>query len=109
MIQIGKIFADRYRIIKEIGRGGMANVYQGEDTFLGDRLVAIKVLRSNFENDDIAIARFQREAFAMAELSHPNIVGISDVGEFESQQYIVMEFVDGMTLKIHQSKCTFSQ
>lgn len=58
MIQIGKIFADRYRIIKEIGRGGMANVYQGEDTFLGDRLVAIKVLRSNFENDDIAIARF---------------------------------------------------
>lgn len=99
MIQIGKIFADRYRIIKEIGRGGMANVYQGEDTFLGDRKVAIKVLRSNFENDDIAIARFQREAFAMAELSHPNIVGISDVGEFESQQYIVMEFVDGMTLK----------
>lgn len=77
----------------------MANVYQGEDTFLGDRKVAIKVLRSNFENDDIAIARFQREAFAMAELSHPNIVGISDVGEFESQQYIVMEFVDGMTLK----------
>ncbi|WP_282674927.1 Stk1 family PASTA domain-containing Ser/Thr kinase [Lactococcus cremoris] len=99
MIQIGKIFADRYRIIKEIGRGGMANVYQGEDTFLGDRKVAIKVLRSNFENDDIAIARFQREAFAMAELSHPNIIGISDVGEFESQQYIVMEFVDGMTLK----------
>jgi serine/threonine-protein kinase len=99
MIQIGKIFADRYRIIKEIGRGGMANVYQGEDTFLGDRKVAIKVLRSNFENDNIAIARFQREAFAMAELSHPNIVGISDVGEFEHQQYIVMEFVDGMTLK----------
>lgn len=99
MIQIGKIFADRYRIIKEIGRGGMANVYQGEDTFLGNRQVAIKVLRSNFENDDIAIARFQREAFAMAELSHPNIVGISDVGEFENQQYIVMEYVDGMTLK----------
>ncbi|AYG00944.1 Stk1 family PASTA domain-containing Ser/Thr kinase [Lactococcus allomyrinae] len=99
MIQIGKIFADRYRIIKEIGRGGMANVYQGEDTFLDNRKVAIKVLRSNFENDDIAIARFQREAFAMAELSHPNIVGISDVGEFENQQYIVMEFVDGLTLK----------
>ncbi|RZI49075.1 Stk1 family PASTA domain-containing Ser/Thr kinase [Lactococcus kimchii] len=99
MIQIGKIFADRYRIIKEIGRGGMANVYQGEDTFLSNRKVAIKVLRSNFENDDIAIARFQREAFAMAELSHPNIVGISDVGEFENQQYIVMEFVDGPTLK----------
>ncbi|PCS00475.1 Serine/threonine protein kinase PrkC [Lactococcus fujiensis JCM 16395] len=77
----------------------MANVYQGEDTFLDNRKVAIKVLRSNFENDNIAIARFQREAFAMAELSHPNIVGISDVGEYENQQYIVMEFIDGMTLK----------
>jgi serine/threonine protein kinase len=99
MIQIGKIFADRYKIIKEVGRGGMANVYQGEDTYLDNRQVAIKVLRSNFENDNIAIARFQREAFAMAELSHPNIVSISDVGESESQQYIVMEYVDGMTLK----------
>ncbi|MQW23762.1 MULTISPECIES: Stk1 family PASTA domain-containing Ser/Thr kinase [unclassified Lactococcus] len=99
MIQIGKIFADRYKIITEIGRGGMANVYKGEDTFLDHRPVAIKVLRSNFENDNIAIARFQREAFAMAELSHPNIVGISDVGEYENQQYIVMEFIDGMTLK----------
>ncbi|MDC9280770.1 hypothetical protein PSL63_18715, partial [Clostridioides difficile] len=67
MIQIGKIFADRYKIIKEVGRGGMANVYQGEDTYLDNRQVAIKVLRSNFENDNIAIARFQREAFAMAE------------------------------------------
>ncbi|WP_285006151.1 Stk1 family PASTA domain-containing Ser/Thr kinase [Lactococcus formosensis] len=99
MIQIGKIFADRYKIIKEVGRGGMANVYQGEDTYLDNRQVAIKVLRSNFENDNIAIARFQREAFAMAELSHPNIVSISDVGESENQQYIVMEYVDGMTLK----------
>lgn len=99
MIQIGKIFAERYKIIKEVGRGGMANVYQGEDTYLDNRQVAIKVLRSNFENDNIAIARFQREAFAMAELSHPNIVSISDVGESENQQYIVMEYVDGMTLK----------
>ena len=99
MIQIGRIFADRYRIINEIGRGGMANVYLAEDTILDNRKVAIKVLRSNFENDKIAIARFQREAFAMAELSHPNIVGISDVGEFDNQQYIVMEYIDGMTLK----------
>ncbi|MEY8538554.1 Stk1 family PASTA domain-containing Ser/Thr kinase [Lactococcus muris] len=99
MIQIGKIFAERYKIIKEVGRGGMANVYQGEDMYLDNRQVAIKVLRSNFENDNIAIARFQREAFAMAELSHPNIVSISDVGESENQQYIVMEYVDGMTLK----------
>lgn len=61
MIQIGKIFADRYKIIKEVGRGGMANVYQGEDTYLDNRQVAIKVLRSNFENDNIAIARFQEK------------------------------------------------
>ena len=99
MIQMGKIFAERYKIVGDIGRGGMANVYRGEDTFLGDRPVAIKVLRSNFENDAIAIARFQREAYSMSEISHPNIVSISDVGEYENQQYIVMEFVDGLTLK----------
>lgn len=99
MIQIGKIYADRYRVIREIGRGGMANVYLAEDTYLDDRQVAIKILRSNFENDSLAIARFQREAYAMAELTHPNIVGISDVGDSEDQQYIVMEYIDGLTLK----------
>ena len=99
MIQIGKIFADRYKINKEIGRGGMANVYLGEDTYLDNRKVAIKVLRSNFENDEMAIARFQREAFSMSELSHPNIVSIYDVGDSENNQYIVMEYVDGVTLK----------
>ena len=99
MIQIGKIYADRYRVIKEIGRGGMANVYLAEDTYLDNRQVAIKILRSNFENDSLAIARFQREAYAMAELNHPNIVGISDVGDADDQQYIVMEYIDGLTLK----------
>lgn len=99
MIQIGKIYADRYSVIREIGRGGMANVYLAEDTYLDNRQVAIKILRSNFENDSLAIARFQREAYAMAELSHPNIVGISDVGDADDQQYIVMEYVDGLTLK----------
>ncbi|GFH41821.1 putative serine/threonine-protein kinase PknB [Lactococcus hodotermopsidis] len=99
MIEVGKIYADRYRVRREIGRGGMANVYLGEDTYLDNRQVAIKVLRSNFENDSIAIARFQREAYAMAELNHPNIVSISDVGDADSQQYIVMEYVDGLTLK----------
>ena len=84
MIQIGKIYADRYRVIREIGRGGMANVYLAEDTYLDNRQVAIKILRSNFENDSLAIARFQREAYAMAELNHPNIVGISDVGDRKS-------------------------
>ncbi|GAB2020937.1 Stk1 family PASTA domain-containing Ser/Thr kinase [Pseudolactococcus yaeyamensis] len=99
MIQIEKIYADRYRVIKEIGRGGMANVYLAEDTYLDNRQVAIKILRSNFENDGLAIARFQREAYAMAELNHPNIVGISDVGDADEQQYIVMEYIDGLTLK----------
>lgn len=101
MIQIGKIYADRYRVIREIGRGGMANVYLAEDTYLDNRQVAIKILRSNFENDSLAIARFQREAYAMAELNHPNIVGISDVGDADAddQQYIVMEYIDGLTLK----------
>ncbi|MFV0556410.1 MAG: Stk1 family PASTA domain-containing Ser/Thr kinase [Lactovum sp.] len=99
MIQIGYLFADRYQVIKEIGRGGMANVYLATDNFLDNRKVAVKVLRPNFENDALAIARFQREAYAMSELSHPNIVGIIDVGEFENQQYIVMEYVDGITLK----------
>ena len=99
MIQIGKIYADRYHVIREIGRGGMANVYLAEDTYLDNRQVAIKILRSNFENDILAIARFQREAYAMAELNHPNIVGISDVGDADDQQYIVMEYIDGLTLK----------
>ncbi|URZ86937.1 Stk1 family PASTA domain-containing Ser/Thr kinase [Floricoccus penangensis] len=99
MIRVGKIFAERYMVIKEIGRGGMANVYLAEDRFLDNRLVAIKVLRSNFENDSIATARFQREAYAMSELTHPNIVGISDVGDNDKQQYIVMEYVAGKTLK----------
>ncbi|MDR0298343.1 MAG: Stk1 family PASTA domain-containing Ser/Thr kinase [Streptococcaceae bacterium] len=99
MIQVGQLLADRYHIIKEIGHGGMANVYLATDTFLDNREVAVKVLRSNFENDALAIARFQREAYAMAELSHPNIVGIYDVDDYNGQQFIVMEFVDGITLK----------
>ena len=99
MIKNGEIFADRYKIIKEIGRGGMANVYLASDTLLDDRLVAIKVLRSNLESDSIAVARFQREASAMAELNHPHIVGISDVGDYDDQQFIVMEYLPGETLK----------
>ncbi|MBB5887469.1 Stk1 family PASTA domain-containing Ser/Thr kinase [Lactovum miscens] len=99
MIQVGRLFADRYQIIREIGRGGMANVYLATDNFLDNRSVAVKVLRPNFENDALAIARFQREAYAMSELAHPNIVGILDVGDYEGQQFIVMEYVEGITLK----------
>ena len=73
MIQIGKIFAGRYKIIQQIGRGGMADVYLARDLILDGEEVAVKVLRTNYQTDPIAVARFQREAKAMAELDHPNI------------------------------------
>ena len=66
MIQIGKIFAGRYRIVKQIGRGGMADVYLAKDLILDGEEVAVKVLRTNYQTDPIAVARFQREARAMA-------------------------------------------
>ena len=78
MIQVGKLFAGRYRILKSIGRGGMADVYLANDLILDNERVAIKVLRTNYQTDQVAVARFQREARAMAELSHPNIVAIRD-------------------------------
>jgi len=81
MIQIGKIFAGRYRIIKQIGRGGMADVYLAKDLILDGEEVAVKVLRTNYQTDPIAVARFQREARAMADLDHPHIVRITDIGE----------------------------
>lgn len=99
MIQIGKIFADRYRVVRQIGRGGMADVYLARDLILDGEEVAVKVLRTNYQTDQIAIQRFQREAKAMAELDHPNIVRISDIGEEDGQQYLAMEFVDGVDLK----------
>lgn len=76
MIQIGKIFAGRYRIIRQIGRGGMADVYLAKDLILDGQEVAVKVLRTNYQTDQIVVQRFQREARAMAELDHPNIVRI---------------------------------
>lgn len=99
MIQIGKIFADRYRIVRQIGRGGMADVYLAKDLILDGEEVAVKVLRTNYQTDQIAVQRFQREARAMAELDHPNIVRISDIGEEDGQQYLAMEYVNGLDLK----------
>ena len=99
MIQVGKLFAGRYRILKSIGRGGMADVYLANDLILDNEKVAIKVLRTNYQTDQVAVARFQREARAMAELSHPNIVAIRDIGEEDGQQFLVMEYVDGSDLK----------
>ena len=99
MIQIGKIFAGRYRIIKQIGRGGMADVYLAKDLILDGEEVAVKVLRTNYQTDPIAVARFQREARAMADLDHPHIVRITDLGEEDGQQYLAMEYVAGLDLK----------
>ncbi|KMY45045.1 serine/threonine protein kinase [Bacillus sp. FJAT-27916] len=95
---IGKRISGRYKIIRMIGGGGMANVYLARDMIL-DRDVALKVLRMDFSNDEEFIKRFHREAQSATSLTHPNIVSIYDVGEEDGIYYIVMEYVDGMTLK----------
>ena len=98
MIAKGSKINDRYQIIKTLGVGGMANVYLAHDTIL-DRNVAVKVLRGDLATDEKFVRRFQREALSASSLSHPNIVEMYDVGEDDGQYYIVMEFVDGKTLK----------
>ena len=98
MLSRGQKINERYEILKSIGEGGMANVYLAHDIIL-DRDVAIKVLRGDLENDEKFIRRFQREAKSVSDLSHPNIVEVYDVGEEEGQHYIVMEYIDGKTLK----------
>ena len=98
MIVKGTKINDRYQIIKTLGEGGMANVYLAHDTIL-DRNVAVKVLRGDLANDEKFVRRFQREALSASSLSHPNIVEMYDVGEDDGQYYIVMEYVDGKTLK----------
>lgn len=98
MIEIGKKLNGRYKIIGNIGSGGMANVFLAHDLIL-DREVAVKVLRFDFQNDKNAIRRFQREALAATELVHPNIVTVYDVGEEDGMQFLVMEYVKGMDLK----------
>ncbi|MDT2755375.1 Stk1 family PASTA domain-containing Ser/Thr kinase [Enterococcus pseudoavium] len=98
MIEIGKLVNGRYKVIANIGSGGMANVFLAHDLIL-DRDVAIKILRFDFQNDQTAIRRFQREALAATELVHPNIVGVYDVDEESGMQYLVMEYVKGMDLK----------
>ena len=98
MITKGQKINDRYEIVRSIGEGGMANVYLGYDTIL-DRNVAIKVLRDEFTTDEEFIKRFNTEAQAAASLTHPNIVSIYDVGNEGNLYYIVMELIQGKTLK----------
>lgn len=94
----GLILDNRYKIISKIGVGGMADVFKGEDTLLG-RPVAVKILHSNFAGDDDFVAHFKREAQAAGKLSHPNIVSMYDVGFDQGYHYIVMEYIEGETLK----------
>ena len=98
MISKGQKINERYEVIRSIGEGGMANVYLGYDTIL-DRNVAIKILRGDLSGDEKFVRRFQREALSASSLAHPNIVEMYDVGEDDGLYYIVMEYVDGKTLK----------
>ena len=92
------ILGNRYQIIKKIGDGGMAFVYQAKDKLL-NRIVAVKVLRPEFVDDKDFLAKFKREAEAVANITHPNIVNVYDVGQEGKVHYIVMEYVDGQNLK----------
>ncbi len=99
----GQMLGNRYLLLEKIGGGGMAVVYKARCTLL-NRFVAIKILRSEFTNDEEFVKRFKVEAQAVASLSHPNVVSIYDVGYQEDIHYIVMEYVDGMTLKDYLNK-----
>ena len=103
MLKEGVILSERYEIIARIGAGGMADVYKAQDHKL-NRLVAVKVMKAEFREDTGFVQRFQKEAQAAAKLSHPNVVNVYDVGEDRGLYYIVMELVEGITLKNYIQK-----
>ena len=94
----GTLFAGRYRLERKLGSGGMADVWLAEDTDLGRR-VAVKILHERYASDEQFVERFRREATHAAGLSHQNIVSIFDRGEANGSYFIVMEYVEGRTLK----------
>ena len=103
MTQIkGSILSNRYEILEILGSGGMATVYKGKDLIL-NRLVAIKILKTEYNSDEEFVNKFKKESQAAAKLSHPNIVNIFDVGYSDDHHYIVMELVNGNTLKDYLS------
>ena len=103
MLKTGMIIAERYEILGKIGTGGMADVYKAKDHKL-NRYVAVKVLKPEFREDTTFIRKFRSEAQAAAGLTHPNIVNVFDVGDDEGVYYIVMELIEGITLKEYISK-----
>lgn len=98
MLKSGMMIEDRYEILNKIGSGGMSHVYKGRDQKL-NRYVAVKVLKSEYRQDKNFVRKFREEAQAAARLAHPNIVNVYDVGEEQGIHYIVMELVEGITLK----------
>ncbi len=103
MLGNGMFIADRYEIVGQVGTGGMSDVYKAKDHKLG-RYVAIKVLKSEFSEDMTFVTKFRTEAQSAAGLEHPNIVNIYDVGSENGLYYIVMEYVEGITLKTYIEK-----
>ncbi len=103
MVEIGSFIADRYEILEKIGAGGMSDVYKAKDQVLG-RFVAVKVLKPEFAEDVNFVTKFHTEAQSAAGLQHPNIVNIYDVGSEEHMHFIVMEYVEGITLKTYIEK-----
>ncbi len=99
----GTVLGGRYRLLREVGTGGMGQVFLAEDAFL-HRQVAVKVLRGDLARNPDFVERFRREATAAAKLSHPNVVAIYDVGEEDGASYLVMEYVEGETLQAHLSR-----
>lgn len=94
----GPTINGRYRLLDKLGEGGMAEVWRARDVALG-RIVALKVLRPQYSNDPDFVARFRREAQAAANLTHPNIINVFDIGQAGGRHYIVMEYIDGQSLK----------
>ena len=98
MLEIGTMLSGRYEVLKRVGSGGMADVYMAKDHKL-NRNVAVKVLKSEYVEDEKFLKKFETEAQAVARLSHPNIGNVYDVGIEDGINYIVMELAEGMTLK----------
>jgi serine/threonine-protein kinase len=98
MSEENMVLNGRYELIERIGSGGMSVVYKAKDRSLG-RIVAVKMMRESFTNDKGFLKRFQQEAHSAANLAHPNIVTVHDIGQDEYKHYIVMEYVEGQTLK----------